>query len=124
MANHSSILAWKFQGQRSLMGDSPWVLRVRHDRVTNTILLYAQVGTWTHTRCVYSLSYVFTVKEVLTLAMCLSLFQIEWDTAGKKSDTNPCPCGADTLVDMPTTVLHHTPCQGASNTGVHMRPSL
>ena len=40
MANHSSILAWKFQGQRSLMGDSPWVLRVRHDRVTDTILYY------------------------------------------------------------------------------------
>ena len=26
------------------------------------------------------------------------------DRAGTKSDTNPCPCGADTLVDMPTTV--------------------
>ena len=40
MATHSSILAWTFQGQRSLMGDSPWDLRVRHDPVTNTILYY------------------------------------------------------------------------------------
>ena len=24
MATHSSILAWKIQGQRSLMGYSPW----------------------------------------------------------------------------------------------------
>ena len=46
------------------------------------------------------------------------------DRAGNKSDTNPCPCGADTLVDMPTTVLQHTPCQGVSDTGVHMRPRL
>ena len=89
MATHSSILAWKFQGQRSLMGDSPWVLRVRHDRVTNTILLYAQVGTWTHTRCVYSLSYVFTVKEVLTLAMCFSLLQIEWIEQGTSQTQIP-----------------------------------
>ena len=126
MATHSSILAWKFQGQRSLMAyiQSMGSQSQTWPRDWHYTVLYAQVGTWTHTRCVYSLSYIFTVKEVLTLAMCLSLLQIEWDRAGKMSDTNPCPCGADTLVDMPTTVLHHTSCQGASNTGVHMRPRL
>ena len=31
MIIHSSILAWKFHGQRSLMGYSPWGGRVGHD---------------------------------------------------------------------------------------------
>ena len=31
MATHSSILAWKSHGQRSLAGYSPWDHRVRHD---------------------------------------------------------------------------------------------
>ena len=35
MATHSSILAWKSQGQRSLMGYSPWDhKRVRYDLAT------------------------------------------------------------------------------------------
>ena len=35
MAAHSSILAGKFHGQRSLVGDSPWgCKRVEHDSVT------------------------------------------------------------------------------------------
>ena len=34
MANHSSILAGEFHGQRSLEGCSPWVARVRHDLAT------------------------------------------------------------------------------------------
>ena len=29
MAAHSSILAWRIHGQRSLAGYSPWSLRVR-----------------------------------------------------------------------------------------------
>ena len=37
MATHPSILAWKFQGQRSLAGYSPWgSKRVGHNRATNT----------------------------------------------------------------------------------------
>ena len=31
MATHSSILAWKIHGRRSLVGYSPWGRRVRHD---------------------------------------------------------------------------------------------
>ena len=31
MATHSSILAWKFRGQRRLVGYSPWGCRVEHD---------------------------------------------------------------------------------------------
>ena len=31
MATHSSILAWKTHGQRSLVGYSPWGHRVGHD---------------------------------------------------------------------------------------------
>ena len=31
MATHSSILAWRIHGQRSLVGYSPWGHRVRHD---------------------------------------------------------------------------------------------
>ena len=34
MATHSSILAWRIHGQRSLVGYSPWGCRVRHDSVT------------------------------------------------------------------------------------------
>ena len=35
MATHSSILAWKFHGQRSLVGYSPWgYKRIRHDLAT------------------------------------------------------------------------------------------
>ena len=35
MATYSSILAWKFHGQRKLVGYSPWgCRRVRHDWVT------------------------------------------------------------------------------------------
>ena len=37
MATHSSILAWKSHGQRSLAGYSPWVARVRDDLATTTI---------------------------------------------------------------------------------------
>ena len=36
MATHSSILAWRSHGQRSLVGYSPWVCRVRHDLATET----------------------------------------------------------------------------------------
>ena len=35
MAAHSSILAWRIQGQRSLGGYSPWGHRVRSDLVTS-----------------------------------------------------------------------------------------
>ena len=35
MATHSSILAWRFHGQRSLVGPSPWDCRVRHNGETN-----------------------------------------------------------------------------------------
>ena len=31
MATHSSILAWKTHGQRSLIGYSPWGCRVGHN---------------------------------------------------------------------------------------------
>ena len=31
MATHSRILAWRFHRQRSLVGNSPWGLRVGHD---------------------------------------------------------------------------------------------
>ena len=31
MATHSSILAWKIHGQRSLAGYSPWRCRVGHN---------------------------------------------------------------------------------------------
>ena len=31
MATHSSILAWRIHGQRSLVGYSPWGRRVGHD---------------------------------------------------------------------------------------------
>ena len=31
MTTHSSILAWRTHGQRSLAGYSPWGHRVRHD---------------------------------------------------------------------------------------------
>ena len=31
MANHSSTLACKFHGQRSLVGYNPWCCRVGHD---------------------------------------------------------------------------------------------
>ena len=31
MATYSSILAWKFHGQRRLVGYSPWGYRVGHD---------------------------------------------------------------------------------------------
>ena len=37
MATHSSILAWKSHGQRSLAGYSPWVATVRDDLATTTI---------------------------------------------------------------------------------------
>ena len=37
MVTHSSILAWKSHGQRSLAGYSPWVARVRDDLATTTI---------------------------------------------------------------------------------------
>ena len=36
MATHSSILAWRTHGQRSLVGYSPWGYRVRYDWETNT----------------------------------------------------------------------------------------
>ena len=36
MATHSSILAWKSHGQRSLVVYSPWGLKVRHDWIINT----------------------------------------------------------------------------------------
>ena len=35
MATHSSTLAWKFLGWRSLVGCSPWDLRVGHDSATS-----------------------------------------------------------------------------------------
>ena len=31
MATHSSLLAWRIPIQRSLVGDSPWGRRARHD---------------------------------------------------------------------------------------------
>ena len=34
LASHSSILAWKTHGQRSLVGYSPWGHKKRHDRET------------------------------------------------------------------------------------------
>ena len=37
MAIHSSILAWKSHGQRSLVGYSPWGRRVRYGLATETI---------------------------------------------------------------------------------------
>ena len=41
MATHSSILAGKSHGQRSLVGYSPWGLkRVRHDLVTEYTCIY------------------------------------------------------------------------------------
>ena len=40
MATHSSILAWKSHGQRSLVGYSPWVQRVGHDWA------HVQVAQW------------------------------------------------------------------------------
>ena len=41
MATHSSILAWKSHGQRSLAGYSPWGhKRVRHNLVTEQQLSY------------------------------------------------------------------------------------
>ena len=50
MATHSSILAWRFHGQRSLVGYSPWnQQRVRHDCVTN-VRAHARARTHTHTR--------------------------------------------------------------------------
>ena len=40
MATHSSILAWKTQGQRSLMGSSPQGhKRVRNDLATKQLIL-------------------------------------------------------------------------------------
>ena len=36
MATHSSILAWKICGQRSLVGYRPLCHKVRHNRASNT----------------------------------------------------------------------------------------
>ena len=45
MAIHSSILAWRIPGQRSLAGYSPWGHRVGHDWATNTTTtMYTQFG--------------------------------------------------------------------------------
>ena len=41
MATHSSILAWRFHGQRSLAGFSAWDCRLGHNWVTHT-----GTGTW------------------------------------------------------------------------------
>ena len=46
MANHSSILAGEFRGQRSLAGYSPQGCRVRYDWAINTITHYITVEGW------------------------------------------------------------------------------
>ena len=44
MATHSSILAWRIHGQRSLAGYSAWNhRRVRHDRVIETSLSHTYI---------------------------------------------------------------------------------
>ena len=42
MAPHSTVLAWKIHGRRSLVGRSPWGHRVRHDGTALLMLLSAQ----------------------------------------------------------------------------------
>ena len=47
VANHSSILPGEPNGQRSLVGHSPWTHRVRHHRATN-IFTSSSVSTEDH----------------------------------------------------------------------------
>ena len=42
MATHSSILAWRIHGQRSLVGYSPWVTKNGHDWATNIFTFFHQ----------------------------------------------------------------------------------
>ena len=95
--------------------------------MTEGLTLYCTICTgWhvdPHQMCVFTFIHFYSQGSIDS-SHVLFPAPDRVDRAGNKSDTNPCPCGADTLVDMPTTVLHHTSCQGASNTGVHMRPRL
>ena len=43
MATHSSILAWRIHGQRSLVGFSPWS-RTESDRIERLTLLLSDIS--------------------------------------------------------------------------------
>ena len=65
MATHSSILAWKSHGRRSLAGYSPWGRRVGHDCATHSL---------THSQDCYCLDpYHILLPDYITFSYSLGM---------------------------------------------------
>ena len=66
MATHSSILAWRIRGQRSLVGYSSWGGRVRHDE---WLSLHFRFPFWKMRTIISNFSFCLRVKYAMLSEM-------------------------------------------------------
>ena len=86
MATHSSILGWKFYGQRSLAGYNPWGHRVRHDWACMHANINATDSVyWFYIHTFYQCVVYFPIFMSLTSIFSFQLQRTPFSVSSKAS---------------------------------------